>query len=314
MKSKLGMLGIFSTLVISSSAAAGVTVTIQDTKDKQDTKDDQDTNENQANKENQANRDNQGAKKTKGKDKNMVLYFEGNKMRIESPDRKDSAMIYDGDAQKMIVIEPERKSYSEMTPESVKATMDQASKKMQAEMGKMTPEQRKQMDEALANMDPESRKRMEAMMSGKGGSTPNSPAKTEAKKENVKWEQTGRQQTVAGYRCKGFKELRNGKLEAQGCLIPWDAGALTKADLAPMMKMESFMSQTGWGSSSSGRFGWKELQEMPGFPGMWSSLGDNGEVESTHTVTSVKRGAISGDKFQPPAGFKKVDINKMGAD
>ena len=305
MKRKLGMLGIFTTLVIGTNAAAGVTVTIQDTKDNQGTKDDQDTNENQANKE---------AKKTKGKDKNMVLYFEGNKMRIESPDRKDSAMIYDGDAQKMIVIEPERKSYTEMTPESVKATMDQASKKMQAEMGKMTPEQRKRMEEALAKMDPESRKRMEAMMSGKGGSTPSSPAKTEAKKENVKWELTGRQQTVAGYRCKGFKELRNSKLEAQGCLIPWDAGALTKADLAPMMKMESFMSQTGWGSSSSGRFGWKELQEMPGFPGMWSSLGNNGEVESMHTVTSVKRGGISGDKFQPPAGFKKVDINKLGAD
>lgn len=282
MKFRWALLGIFSTAVMGTSAVAGVTVTVQDSKDKKDKK-----------------------------ERPTVLYLDGNKMRIETAEQKDTAIIYDGDAQKMLVIEPDQKQYGEMTPQALKASMDEASKKMQEQMTKITPEQRKQMDEALSKMDPESRKRIEAMMAGKGGSPPAS-AKSEAKKPDVKWEQTGTQQTVAGYRCKGFKEIRDGKAQAQGCFIAWDAGAVTKADLAPMVKMQEFWSQVGWGPGSTGRFGWTELQQMPGFPGVWSTLGANGEVENEHVVSSVKRGSVSGDKFQPPAGFKKVEMTQLG--
>jgi hypothetical protein len=279
MKVRWGVLAIYSTALIGTSALAGVTVTVQDSKNQ--------------------------------KERPTVLFFDGNKMRIETSERKDSAVIYDGDSQKMFVIEPDQKQYAEITPQAVKAQMNEASKKVQENMAKMTPEQRKQMDEALAKMDPESRKRVEAMMSGKGGSPPE-PTKADAKKDNIKWEQTASQQTVAGYRCRGFKEIRNGKPQSQGCFIAWDAGAVTKADLAPMVKMQEFWSQVGWGPGSSGKFGWTQLQEMPGFPGIWSNLSDNGEVDSEHTVTSVKRGGVSNDKFQPPAGFKKVDMNQLG--
>ncbi len=39
---------------------------------------------------------------------------------------------------------------------------------------------------------------------------------------------------------------------------------------------------------------------------------ESGEAHSKQMVTSVKRGSISSDKFQPPAGFSKIEMTKFG--
>src|SRR5258707_1653985 len=236
-----------------------------------------------------------------------TLYFEGNKMRIEGTGSdQESILIYDGDSQKMIAIEPKKKTFTEMTPESLKAATSDAHKKMQESMSKMSPEQRKQMDAAMAQMDPEQRKRMQEMMSGK---MPSQDPKSDAEPP-AKWERTGANQTVAGYACEGFKQVKKGKVKATGCYIPWSAGALTKADIAPLTKMQEFMAQAGWtGMTRHGVL--EELRNAPGFPGIWENVADDGHSYDNQTVTSIKLASVSADKIRQPVGFSKIDMSQL---
>src|SRR5260370_27104563 len=87
MKLAFASLATCAALGLITSAHAGVTVTLQGDKD------------------------------------HSVIYVEGNKMRIEG-ERGDAhhagLVIYDGDQQKMFVIDQEKKTYNEMTPQSMK--------------------------------------------------------------------------------------------------------------------------------------------------------------------------------------------------
>jgi len=232
--------------------------------------------------------------------KNSVIYLEGNKMRVEG-DRVDaqngSLVIYDGDQQKVFLINQEKKTYQELTPQSFKAMFDKA-KKIDEHMANMSPEQRKQLEQMMSKLSPEQRKAMEGAM-GK---------KPEPSKEpDVKWEPTAAHQTVAGFPCEGFKELKDGKVDAEGCYIPWSAGAITKADLAPLVKMQDFIKQAGDNFPQQGLAAFTKLEQGPGFPGTLVRISASGEREGTESVKSIKRGSISADKFQLPAGYTKSD-------
>ena len=236
------------------------------------------------------------------------ITVEGNKMRIDSgrgrQEAGHSVMIFDGDAQKMIMVDQEKKTYTEVTRAQLKAFTSEAQRQMQDSMAKLTPEQRQKMDQMMAQMNPEQRKRMQDMMGQKGGAAP------ESKKNDApqrKWETTGSRTTVAGYPCEGFKELRDGKLHGEGCYIPWSAGAITKADFAPMRSLGDFLSEAGIGGKSAVQKEFLELEKLPGFPGVWAEISEDGKKEPKSTVTSIKRGSISGDKFQPPAGYTKSE-------
>ncbi len=238
-----------------------------------------------------------------GKERSVV-YVEGNKMRVESEKGQSQGglMIYDGDQQKMIVLDPAKKTYSEMTPESLKAMTKSMTARMEEAKAKMSPEQRKQMDEMMAKMSPEQRKQLQGAMGEKPapGEKPKTP--------QIKWERTGTKQTVAGFSCEGFKELKDGKADAEGCYIPWNAGAISKSDLAPMRKMDEFLSQSGMNSPSQRGFTtFSQLDQMPGFPGVWTRT-SSGEAKEEQRVTDIKRGSIPADKFQLPAGYTKKDL------
>ncbi len=233
------------------------------------------------------------------KDEQSLISIEGNKMRIESnkaAGRKESLMIYDGDQQKMLIVDPDKKTYSEITPQAIHALTDRMQKQMEEAKAKMTPEQRKQFDEMMSKMSPEQRQQM----MGKAAAQP--PAK---EKEQLKWERTGTRQTVAGYNCEGFREIKDGKVDAEGCYIPWSAGAITKADLAPFKKMEEFMGQSGTKAPDRRLSSFARLEEGPGFPVEWRPA--DSDSKAKQTVTSIKRGTVSSDKFQAPAGYTKTD-------
>ncbi len=233
-----------------------------------------------------------------GEKDHSTVYVEGNKMRVDSEPAsgKKSTMIFDGDQQKMLLIDPEKKTYSEITPQAVKGVQAQARQRAQEQMAKLSPEQRKQMEQM---MTPEQRKQMQDLISGR--------SQAEAKQADIKWARTGAKQTVAGFPCEGFKELKDGKVDAEGCYIPWSAGAVTKADLAPVHKLQEFMTQAGLNVPQPGLSNFMRLEEGPGFPGSWERVSDTGQKEHKESVSSVRRGGVSSDKFQLPAGYTKTD-------
>ena len=84
------------------------------------------------------------------RNEDSTIYFEGNKMRVERMGSdQESILIYDGDSQKLINVDPKKKTFTEVTPESLKAVSAEAQKKLQESMSKMSPEQRKQMCKVL---------------------------------------------------------------------------------------------------------------------------------------------------------------------
>jgi hypothetical protein len=238
-----------------------------------------------------------------------VLYIEGNKMRVEGAGgtHHDGIMIFDGDQQKMTVIDPDKKTYTEMTPQTLRAMQAQGQRQLQESMAKLTPEQRKQMEQMMSKMSPEQRKAMEGMMSGRTDSK-TKDADDKTKNADIKWERTGNKKTVAGYPCEGFKELKDGKQDAEGCYIPWSAGAITKADLAPLHKMEEFLAQSGT-NLPHGRFSmFAQMEQGPGFPGEWVQTSNGDGSKEKQALTSVKRGSLPADNFQLPAGLTKSDM------
>jgi hypothetical protein len=254
------LLALCGALGLLASAHAGVTVTLQGEKD------------------------------------HSTIYVEGNKMRVDSEPASGhkSTMIFDGDQQKMLLIDHEKKAFSEVTPQAVKGVQAQARQRAQEQMAKLSPEQRKQMEQL---MTPEQRKQLQDYTSGQA----------EVKPVDIKWELTGAKQTVAGFPCEGFKELKDGKLNAEGCYIPWSAGAITKADLAPVHKLQEFMTQSGLPVPQHGLANFMKLEEGPGFPGSWERVSESGQKEHKESVSSVKRGSVSSDKFQLPPSYTKTD-------
>jgi len=238
-----------------------------------------------------------------------TMFIEGNKIRIESGSGEGSSIaIFDGDAQKLISIDPTKKTYSEMTQETMKSMQVEAKRQMEQAMAKMTPEQKKQMEQAMAQMDPQQRKQMEKMMSGQGSEAKSNPEKK--KPPQISWEPAAGNQTVAGYPCRGFKVMVDGKLSGTGCYIAWGAGAIAKSDLVPLEKMSEFFGGIA-GGRARGSIGQHlaQLDKLPGFPGMWEDASSGGKSKGKQTLTSIKRGSISADKFQPPAGYK---LEKLG--
>ncbi len=230
-----------------------------------------------------------------------VLYLQGNKMRFEQTAKSvpgETVFIFDGDAMQLITIDPAEKTYSVMTRDTLKEMQ-----KMRDEaMAKLKPAQRKEMEEAMAKMPPEQRKQLEQMMTG--GSA-KSTQENKKKAENIKWEPTGQKQTVAGFRCDGFKELREGKLHARGCFIPWSAGGITKSDMAPLANLQDFFAE--FGLTEFSRQAIIAYEKLPGFPGKWTPASEGGEAQVEETLTSLQRGNVSADKFAIPAGYKKTD-------
>lgn len=232
-----------------------------------------------------------------------TLFLDRNKMRTVDarPEKSESSMMYDGDAQKMFLIDPAKKTYTVITPARMKAKMDEARASMKASMAKMPAEQRAQMQAAMEKMDPETRKRMEAMMSGQAA-RPATPA------QKTRYEKTGSSQTVAGYRCEGYRQVTGDKVGMAGCFIPWSAGAVSKEDLGSFEKIREFMREGGQGMMDGAAM--LQVAEMPGFPAKWGPPGKEGSDEARMTLVSIKRGSVPADTFKVPAGYAEKDFGE----
>ena len=238
-----------------------------------------------------------------------TMFIEGNKIRIETGAGEGSSIaVFDGDAQKMIVINPTKKTYAEMTQQSMKAMQVEVKSKMDQALAKMSPEQKKQMEQAMGQMNPEQRKQMENMMAGHAVPSQDKPEKK--KVPQMSWEPAGGSQTIAGYPCRGFKVMVDGKLSGTGCYIAWGTGAIAKSDLAPLEKMSEFFSGIAGGQTRDTMSQHlAQLDKLPGFPGVWQDASSGGSSRGKQTLSSIKRGSISADKFQPPSGYK---LEKLG--
>jgi Domain of unknown function (DUF4412) len=206
------------------------------------------------------------------------------RMRAEMIDGSGSqrAVIFDGDRQVMLLINPERKSYSEIT----KADVDRFASQMQ---------------DMMAKVPPEMRAKVEAMMKGRGMSAA-APVPTEYRKAGT--------DKTAKWTCDKYDGYQNGQKTSEICTVDPSVLGLSAADFAVTQQFieffEKLMPQAGGQLFGLGQM---QSQGFSGFPVKSSST--FGGRTTTSEVTDVSRKTFEESVFAAPAGFQKESFPGM---
>jgi hypothetical protein len=222
-----------------------------------------------------------------------TIYLDGDRIRVEGAQKtqRDTSVIVDGAAKKMIMINATEKSYMEMTEADIK--------KMKAQVDAM----RAQAMERMKNLPPEQRKQMEKMMGGMGAM----PG-ADAKPAKLDFQAMGQKKTVNGFACDMYKVSRDGVPKEEDCISPWSAKVLQKSDFEGFRKFAEEMAKQ-MGSTGAQNDMMEQFEKFPGLPITRHPL-DGGDDEE---IKSVKRGSIPAAQFAVPAGYTKKEVPQMGA-
>lgn len=223
---------------------------------------------------------------------NTTIYLEGDKARVEPPQRgpRSGTVLIDGAARKLIIVNDNEKSYIEMS--------EADRQRFKTQMSAM----REQVKARLAALPPEQRQKAEAML---GGSMDEAP---ESKPPASTFQSTGDKKTINGFACQLYRRLEAGKLREELCVVPWSASPVQKADFAPIQAFaKSFIDEMGAGNKQSSRL-LGAIDQYPGLPVSRIPIDESGTRGEEEQVKSVQRGAIPAVKFSVPDGYKKREL------
>jgi hypothetical protein len=226
-----------------------------------------------------------------------TMYLDGDRMRVDTPDRNEHAtsVILDAGGKRFIMLDEKDKTYTELTDQDMKR------------MRERVEAARAQMQERMKNMPPDQRKRMEEVMAGMGA-----PGVAPAKPPQLKFERLGEKKTVNGFACEMYRVLEDGKPHEEDCISPWSAGLLQKSDMAGLRKFSEEMAKNFAGMGGGNRAGFDRLDKYPGLPISRVPLEAGGTRGEEEQIKSVKRGSIEAAKFAVPAGFTKKELPAGG--
>lgn len=194
------------------------------------------------------------------------------KLKTTSDDEGEGVIIR-SDKEIIYVVNGKEKTYSEMTFKEFEAQMSQMGEKM------------KELQEQMKGMSPEERKMFEGMMGGMGQEKDYTIKRTKEKKK------------VAGYSCEKVL-LLDGAKEMGEFWITKDIGSM-KEFAKDWVKLMGKMVQGPMAKA------YRKIAELDGFA-METKLGG-----MTSTTTKLEKRAIKADEFELPAGYKKVEMQKM---
>jgi hypothetical protein len=215
--------------------------------------------------------------------------IEKNRMRSEITDASGrKVVIFDATKGVLDVIDPDKKTYMEIT----QAEVDQMAAQMQGAMS--------QMQQAMANMPPEQRAQMEAMMGrGRAMMMPAAPAKTE-------YHQAGTDH-VGKWTCDKYDVMQAGQKTGEICTVAPSALGFTAADFEVTRQMADFFKKViPQAAQQMFTVGRQEEQGFAGVPVRTVS----GQV--TSEITEASRQTFPDTVFAVPAGFQKQSMMGRG--
>lgn len=219
-----------------------------------------------------------------GKPSQAVSFsVEGKKLRAENP---NGMIIFDGDAQKLWTIDPNQKSYSEITEADaarVKEMRERMEKQMREQMDRMPPEQRSQMEEALERRKQEIDRPPRALTF----------EPLEGTKKNNR-----------GFSCKPYRVIENGKPIEEICFIPWKDAGVSLQDFEAFNAYEQFLKKLGADSGSQNRI-FQDLKQSPGIPAIVTTLPSENAPARSQELTELKRETIPPAQFAISPDFQK---------
>ncbi len=224
---------------------------------------------------------------TNGTARTAQVQIEAQRMRTEMADGGGAGqvIIFDGAKQVMYLINPARKTYSEMT----KADVDRAGAQMSEAMAKM--------QEAMKNIPPAQRAQMEAMMRGRGlPGAAATPAKTEYRKAGT--------QKVGKWTCDVYEGYQNNAKTRELCTVSPQALGFTAADFEVSRQLATFLrGLIPQGADAVFQAGRVEEQGYNGVP-VRQVMNVAGR-EIVTELTDVTRQTFPDSLFEVPAGLQK---------
>src|SRR6185436_836774 len=203
-------------------------------------------------------------KKADGEGGTAVMMFDSNRIRMDGMGGggrrgggNSGAIILDAGAKKMIMMEPEKKTYHEMTEADAKAMkerMDGMRAQMQERIKSLPPDQRKQAEEAMGRFG------------GGGGQI------------EIKYEPLGGKKKIAGFACETYKVKIGTFSTTESCIAPWGSNLITKAEAEQFKKAFAEMEKAfaGLGGMRAG-----DWSKAPGIPVEQTHMGQDGKPEWT---------------------------------
>lgn len=209
----------------------------------------------------------------------MKTWYMPKMLKIETGEGGDYAILR-LDQEKMYMVRPKNKTYSIMTFADLEKGVKQAN------------EQLEKMREQMKDMPKEQREAMEKMMGMSGGKD----TKASVKK-------TGETRTVGGYACTRYKIMKGtdefADLWVTRAIKGFDA---MRGDLAAYSKRMTAL------NPRMGEDLGKAMETIDGFPMESVAMG------MKTTVTKVEPKSTPVADFNPPVGFKQVEMQEMSGE
>jgi hypothetical protein len=238
-----------------------------------------------------------------------TVYIDSDRLKVVSP---DNIAIFRGDLNRVWVIDPQKRTYTEMTAETMQQMGGQIAGASAQMAGAMA-----QMQAQLAQLPPEQRAQMEAMMAGRGGlgglaggrgAAPAAP--------QVSFTKVGGSKTVAGWACDQYRKTVNGQQEEDLCIAPITAAGFSAADFQVFERFSTFMAPiiSSPMVPKNDLMNWSDMNKAIGFQGvpLDTVTYAAGKPERQMTVNKVERTAVPASTYELPAGLTKQDMGGFG--
>ena len=233
-----------------------------------------------------------------GTSRTNQIQIEHTRMRAESSEATGGqrVMIFDGTKQVLMMIDTDKKTYSEMTEadvEKIGAQMSAATAQLQQAMANMTPEQRAMMESA--------RGRMGAAMAGMAGAA--APAK-------IHYRKTGTD-TVGKWKCDKYEGFRGEEKTSEVCTVDPRVLGFAASDFEVTQQMAAFFKKmipqmAEQMARQAFTVGSAEEQGFSGVPVRQTTTVAGRQTISE--ITEISRQSFPDSVFQVPAGYQKTDL------
>src|SRR6266568_4562459 len=218
-----------------------------------------------------------------------TAYIDTDRMKLVA---SDNIMIFRGDLNRAWLIEPQKRSYIEWTPE----TMQQMAGQVAGANSQMAA----------------ARAQMEAMMAGRGGLAGLAGGRGGAPAApQVSYTRAGGSKTIAGWSCDQYRKTVNGQQEEDLCIARIAATGFSQADFQVFERFSNFMSPIMSQPSvpKNDIMNWTDMNKAIGFQGvpLDTVMYSSGKPNRQQTVNKAERSAIPASTYELPAGLTKQD-------
>jgi hypothetical protein len=236
----------------------------------------------------------------------VTAYIEPDRLKVVMP---DATVIYRADLNRMWAIQPERRTYNEITAE----TMQQMGTQLAGAQSQMAAAQA-QLQAGLAQMSPEQRAMIEKMLASRGIGAAGLGAPTPPGPPQVAYTRSGTK-TVSGFSCDQYRKTVNGIQQEDLCIARLTATGLRNDDFQVLDRVASFVQPIASSPlmPRTDLLGWTEMTKAIGYEGIpvETVIYGGGAPASEQTVNKIERVAIPANAFDLPSGLTKQDLSAI---